>query len=75
MKRSPGRALAPNGDVEEMWLGSVDMFFAGMTRAENERHLLEAGFALDVSQEVTEMEEGEGEATFHWIIATKRPTD
>ena len=62
------------GEVEEMWLGRVDMFFAGMSREENERHLREARFRLEVSEEVTELAEGEDE-TFHWVIATKPPSD
>jgi hypothetical protein len=34
--------------------------------------LLDAGFELELSETRTQLEEGEGEATFHWVIA-KRP--
>lgn len=63
-----------DSSVQRAWLGKVDMFFGGMSRDDNDRHLRAAGFELDLSKEVTEEEEGEGEATFHWVIAKKPST-
>jgi cyclopropane fatty-acyl-phospholipid synthase-like methyltransferase len=57
-------------EVEEDWLG-VPMFFAGFEPDVNERSLLDAGFELELSEERTQLEEGEGQATFHWVIARK----
>ena len=47
------------------------MFFASFEPDVNERSLLAAGFELELSETRTEVEEGEGEATFHWVIARK----
>jgi len=63
-------AGATDDEVQQDWLG-VPMFFAGFDRATNERHLADAGFELELSEERTEIEEGEGEVTFHWVIARK----
>jgi len=57
-------------EVQQDWLG-VPMFFAGFDVATNERLLRGAGFALELSVTRTELEEGEGEATFHWVIGRK----
>jgi SAM-dependent methyltransferase len=57
--------------VQEDFLG-VPMFFAGFEPDMNERALSDAGFELELSETRSELEEGEGEATFHWVIA-KRP--
>jgi SAM-dependent methyltransferase len=57
-------------EIEEDWLG-VPMFFAGFTPDANERSLLDAGFELELSETRSEFELGEGEATFHWVIARK----
>ena len=57
-------------EVQEDWLG-VPMFFAGFEPDANERALRDAGFELELSETRSEFEEGEGEATFHWVIAKK----
>jgi SAM-dependent methyltransferase len=57
-------------EVQEDWLG-VPMFFASFEPDVNERSLLAAGFELELSETRTEVEDGEGEATFHWVIARK----
>jgi SAM-dependent methyltransferase len=57
-------------EVQEDWLG-VPMFFASFEADVNERSLLAAGFELELSETRTEVEEGEGDATFHWVIARK----
>jgi SAM-dependent methyltransferase len=57
-------------EVEDDWLG-VPMFFAGFEPDVNERSLLEAGFELELSETRGQLEEGQGEATFHWVIARK----
>jgi len=56
--------------VQPDWLG-VPMFFASFDPETNERHLEEAGFELELSEERSEVEEGEGRVTFHWVIARK----
>ena len=74
--RPGGRFMAslgvggPDDEVQDDWLG-VPMFFAGFERETNERHLREAGFELELSETRTEIEEGEGEVTFQWVIARK----
>ncbi|MEP6973073.1 MAG: class I SAM-dependent methyltransferase [Actinomycetota bacterium] len=57
-------------EVQENWLG-VPMFFASFDPPTNERLLRGAGFELELSETKTQIEEGEGEATFHWVIARK----
>jgi SAM-dependent methyltransferase len=57
-------------EVEEDWLG-VPMFFASFEPDANERLLLDAGFELELSETRSQFEEGQGEATFHWVIARK----
>lgn len=66
---SLGAADAPDA-VQDDWLG-VPMFFAGFEPDMNEHSLLAAGFEIELSETRTEVEEGEGEATFHWVIARK----
>jgi SAM-dependent methyltransferase len=61
-------------EVQEDWLG-VPMFFAGFTPDANERALIGAGFELELSETRSEIEEDEGEVTFHWVIAKKHGTD
>jgi cyclopropane fatty-acyl-phospholipid synthase-like methyltransferase len=74
--RPGGRFMASLGagntedEVQEDWLG-VPMFFAGFEPDTNERALLAAGFQLELSETRSQIEEGEGEATFHWVIARK----
>ena len=60
-------------EIQEDWLG-VPMFFAGFEPEVNERALLEAGFELELSETRSELELGQGEVTFHWVIAKKLPT-
>jgi cyclopropane fatty-acyl-phospholipid synthase-like methyltransferase len=74
--RPGGRFMASLGagqsddEVQEDWLG-VPMFFAGFEPDVNERALLATGFQLELSETRSQLEEGEGEATFHWVIARK----
>ena len=60
-------------EVQDDWLG-VPMFFAGFEPDANQRSLLDAGFELELSETRSQIEEGEGEATFHWVIARKPMT-
>ena len=60
-------------EVQEDWLG-VPMFFAGFEPSANEGFVRAAGFELELSQTRSQMEEGQGEATFHWVIARKPAT-
>jgi ubiquinone/menaquinone biosynthesis C-methylase UbiE len=57
-------------EVQADWLG-VPMFFAGFEPDVNERSLRDAGFELELSDTRSQIEEGEGEVTFHWVIARK----
>jgi len=60
--------------VEDDWLG-VPMFFAGFQPETNSRLVREAG--LDVVEDELErlVEPGQGEATFHWLLARKPSGD
>lgn len=77
--RPGGRFMASLGagesedEVQQDWLG-VPMFFASFEPDANERSLLAAGFELELSETRSQVEEGEGEATFHWVIARKPAT-
>ena len=59
-------------DVEKDWLGAVPMFFAGITLEEEDRLLRECGFEIELSELKSEIEDGEGEVEFRWMIA-RRP--
>ena len=59
--------------VQGDWLG-VPMFFAGFEADTTERALHDAGFELELSETRSQFEDGEGEATFHWVIARKPVT-
>jgi SAM-dependent methyltransferase len=75
--RSGGRLFASFGTsdnpgaMEPMWLGRADMYFSSLPVGRNDALLEEAGFAIEFADTVTELEEGEGQATFHWVIAQK----
>lgn len=58
------------GSTEE-WLG-VPMYFSSHTPERNRELLTAAGFELAVD-EVVDLEEPEGTATFHWVLARPRP--
>lgn len=60
-------------EIQEDFLG-VPMFFAGFEPETNERALRDAGFELEISETRSQFEEGQGEATFHWVIATRPAT-
>jgi SAM-dependent methyltransferase len=60
-------------EVQDDFLG-VPMFFAGFEPDANERSLLDAGFELESSETRSQVEQGEGEVTFHWVIARKPTT-
>jgi SAM-dependent methyltransferase len=60
-------------EVQDDFLG-VPMFFAGFEPDANERSLLDAGFELELSETRSQVEQGEGEVTFHWVIARKPTT-
>ena len=51
------------------WLGQPT-YFAGFAPEENRRLLTAAGLALERDELVT-IHEPEGEATFHWVLATR----
>ncbi len=58
------------GDVEDDWLGAP-MYFSGFD-ADTNRSLLErAGFRLLRDEVHTMLEEGQGEATFLWVLARR----
>jgi SAM-dependent methyltransferase len=58
-----------SGAVEPMWLGKADMYFSSLPVDRTEALLEEIGFSIEFADTVTEVEEGEGPATFHWVIA------
>jgi SAM-dependent methyltransferase len=67
---SLGAGESKDGEQQD-WLGEVPMFFAGFPPGRNESLLEQAGFVLESSELVTEAEPGEGEVTFHWVVAAK----
>ena len=59
------------GAVEPMWLGRADMYFSSLP-VERTNALLEGvGFAIEFADTVTEDEERQGQATFHWVVLQK----
>lgn len=63
------------GAVEPAWLGKADMYFSSLPVDATEALLQEVGFSIEFAETVTEVEEGEGPATFHWVIARKPPEE
>jgi SAM-dependent methyltransferase len=59
------------GSVQPMWLGRADMYFASLPIGESDALLKEVGFAIEFADTITEQEEDEGPATFHWVMAQK----
>jgi SAM-dependent methyltransferase len=59
------------GAVEPAWLGTSDMYFSSLPPERTEALLVAAGFSLWSRKTVTEVEEGEGPATFRWVIARR----
>lgn len=57
------------GEVEPMWLGKTETYFSSLLVDRTEALLEEVGFFIEFADTVTEVEEGEGPATFHWVIA------
>jgi hypothetical protein len=53
------------------WLGKADMYFSSMPVDRTEALLDEVGLSIEFADTVTEVEEEEGPATFHWVIARK----
>lgn len=56
--------------VQDDWLG-VPMYFSGTTPDRNRELLREAGFELLRDQVITITEPGEGDASFHWLLARR----
>lgn len=66
----------PGEGLQDDWLG-VPMFFGGMAPEDNRSALETAGFEIVGEQLETAVEQGEGEVTFHWLLAksaASRPT-
>jgi SAM-dependent methyltransferase len=59
------------GEVEPAWLGKADMYFSSLPVERTEALFEEVGFSIEFADTVTEVEEGVGPATFHWVIARK----
>lgn len=59
------------GEVEPAWLGKADMYFSSLPVDRTEALIEEIGISIEFADTVTEVEEGEGPATFHWLIARK----
>ena len=64
-----GTADTPGG-VEDDWLGAP-MFFSSFDAETNRRLVRDAGFELLRDEVHTMIEEGQGEATFLWLIARR----
>jgi SAM-dependent methyltransferase len=59
------------GAVEPMWLGRTDMYFSSLPVERTDALLEGVGFAIEFAETVTEDEEGQGQATFHWVVSQK----
>jgi SAM-dependent methyltransferase len=59
------------GEIEPMWLGAADMYFSSRPPERTEALLGSAGFEIRFAETITEMEPGEGPATFWWVIAQR----
>lgn len=62
-------AAAQHDEIEDDWLG-VPMFFSGFDPTTNEG-LVEAAAMRVLESRVEPMQEPEGEARFHWLLAEK----
>ncbi len=58
-----------------MWLGRADMYYSSLPVATNDSLLGKVGSEIEFAETVTEHEEGEGPAAFHWVIARKSTRD
>lgn len=61
------------GMVQQKWLGKADMYFSSLPPDRSDRLLEAAGFSIRSAETITEIEEGEGPATFRWVIAQRQP--
>jgi SAM-dependent methyltransferase len=59
------------GAVEPMWLGRTDMYFSSLPIVRTDALLEDVGFEIEFADTVTEDEEGQGQATFHWVVSQK----
>jgi SAM-dependent methyltransferase len=59
------------GAVEPMWLGRADMYFSSLPVVRTDALLEGVGFVIEFANTVTEDEEGQGQATFHWVVSQK----
>ncbi len=58
------------GEVDPDWLGAP-MYFSGFDAETNRQLVQEAGFKLEHDEVRTMIEEGQGEATFLWVLASR----
>jgi SAM-dependent methyltransferase len=59
------------GAVQRGWLGAADMYFSSLPPERTAAALRDAGFSIVSADAVTEVEAGEGPATFLWVIARR----
>ncbi len=59
------------GTVQRAWLGKADMYFSSLPPSRTDALLARAGFEIEIGETVTEIEEGEGQARSHRVIAQR----
>ena len=59
------------GAIEPRWLGAADMYFSSLSPSRTDELLRSAGFYIRSAETITEIEPGEGPATFRWVIARR----
>ena len=57
------------GEIEPMWLGAADMYFSSLSPSRTDELLRSSGFEIVSAETITEVEPGEGPATFRWVLA------
>jgi cyclopropane fatty-acyl-phospholipid synthase-like methyltransferase len=78
----PGGLLAASfgtsdtpGAIQPKWLSAADMYFSSLPAADTDSLLRRQGYSIEMAETVTEVEPGEGPATFHWVIARTASED
>ncbi|HEX6399992.1 MAG TPA: class I SAM-dependent methyltransferase [Actinomycetota bacterium] len=59
------------GAIEPSWLGVADMYFSSLPPGRTDAALRSNGFEIHSAETITEIEVGEGPATFRWVIARR----
>jgi cyclopropane fatty-acyl-phospholipid synthase-like methyltransferase len=59
------------GEIERQWLGIADMYFSSLPPERTDDLLRSAGFDIQSSETIEEVEPGEGTVSFRWVIARR----